>query len=451
MTIHSRFLFIAAVIALWTLSCTKPVLIGSDFLEDEKASLAFMDDFQLTFFTEKTDSIIVHSDNVSLQLSRYICGNVQDPVFGNYKAEMYLQPVLPTVATNLIGSSFDSVVLQLRYDTLGTYGTLLNPVTFEVFRMLENPDFKDDAYSNKRFLSSTELLGSATFIPRPKDSVTVFHPLDTTELAAHIRIPLDVSKMSGLLMQDSVVFSNQDSFLNYFNGLYIRMSDGSNTMLGFNVVNAVSGMTFYFDKDTIPDQQFRFVFTTGSIKTVYMEHDYSGSPVEAALSPEPESDLWYVQGLSGVTSYMKVGGLDALGNVIINQAELEVFSSFPPGDMESLFPSCPYIVTQFKTDTSIVNSTDVNIGLSLTSGNHTNNNFDIIFGGKQKKEVPGPPAIYKYTMKVTTQLKDIFEGKKENIIYFNPFDKGEVPNRSVFFGPNHPSFAPRLKIYYTVL
>ena len=451
MTIHHRLLFIAAVFVLWTFSCTKPVLIGSDFLEDEKASLAFKDDFDLSFFTEKTDSVIVHSDNVSLQLSRYLCGNIQDPVFGDYLAEMYVQPFLPTVATDLIGSTFDSVVLSLRYDTLGTYGTLANPVTIEVYRMIENPDFKDDVYSNHRFLTSTDLLGSATFLPRPKDSVTVFHPLDTIKTAAHIRIPLDLVKMSELLEQDSNVFKLQDTFLNYFNGLYIKMSDGSNTMLGFNVVNSVSGLTFYFDKDTILDQQFRFVFTTGSIKTVYMEHDYTGSIVEAALTPEPENDLWFVQGLSGVTSYMKVDGLDALGNVIVNLAELEIFSSFPPGDMEDLYPSCPYIVTQHKTDTSIVNSTDVNIGLNLTSGDHTSENYDIIFGGKLKEVEPGPPAIYKYTMKVTTQLKDIIEGNKENIIYFNPFDKGEVPNRSVFFGPNHPIYAPRLKIYYTAL
>ena len=31
---------------------------------------------------------------------------------------------------------------------LGTYGTILDPVTIEVYRMLENPAFNEDYYSN---------------------------------------------------------------------------------------------------------------------------------------------------------------------------------------------------------------------------------------------------------------------------------------------------------------
>jgi hypothetical protein len=315
--------------------------------------------------------------------------------------------------------------------------------------MTENPDFKDDVYSNKRFQTSTVLLGSLTFQPRPKDSVTVITPTDTTLYAPMVRIPLDVAQMADLLLQDSVVFTNQDSFLNYFNGVYIKMSSGANTMLGFDVVNALSGITFYYDKDTILNKEFKFIFTSGSVKTVHMEHDYTGSLVEQALTPDPEGDYWFVQGLSGVTTGMKVQGLDALGNAIINQAELDVYSTFPPGDNGAFYPPCPYIITQEKTDSSIVNSRDVIVALNLTSGNYTSDLFGTIFGGQLGVPDPGPPVVYKYTMKVTAQIKDIFAGTKENIIYFNPFNKGEVPNRSVIFGPNDPLYAPRLRIYYT--
>ena len=91
MTIHSRFTILLAVFILYAFSCTKPALIGSDFLEDEKASLQFKDDFALTFYTEKTDSVIVHSDsNVSKQLTTYTCGNVQDPIFGRYTVQKYM-------------------------------------------------------------------------------------------------------------------------------------------------------------------------------------------------------------------------------------------------------------------------------------------------------------------------------------------------------------------------
>ncbi len=448
MVLYRRFLFILTVCVLVAASCTKPVLIGSDFLEDEKASLKVEDNFELSFFTEKTDSVIVHSKNVSRQLFRYLVGNIDEPVFGKYSAEIYAQPVLPgTTALELFNSSFDSVVLLLRYDTLGSYGEMNEPVTLEVYRMEENPSFIQNYYSNQRF-SSPDLLGSVTFIPHPKDSVTV---KDTVRLAPHVRIPLSVTKMSELLSQDSSVFTNQDSFLHFFNGLHIKMTSGSQTMLGFNLLNSLSGMSFFYDRGSSMDKEFRFVFTAGSIKTVYMEHDYSGSLAEASLSPEPEMDLWFVQGLSGLTTRMRIENLNILGDAIINQAELDVYCSFPDGDEPDLYPPIKYLVTQELTDTSIVNSIDANMAFSRATSNLSSSLYKTLYGGVLEQVSPGPPAVYRYTMKVTAQVKDSFQGKKENSIYFNPFDKANVPNRSVMFGPSHPDYAPRLRIYYTAL
>ena len=452
MTIHSRLYLLLALFILYTFSCTKPVLLGSDFLEEEKANLQFQDNFLLTFFTEKTDSVIVHSDNVSKQLTTYLCGNVQDPIFGRYTAEIYAQPILPSIATVLKGATLDSVVLQLRYDTFGTYGTISDPVTLEVYQMTENPKFNEDYYSNQRFMTSPELLGSATFIPRPEDSVRLYRPTDTLKLAPHVRINLDLAKMNELLAQDSITFENQDSFLNYFNGLYIKMTGATNTMLGFNLLNSVTGVSFYYDKGTVENQEYKFIITAGSVKTVHMEHDYTGAMAESSLGPEAEGDLWYVQGLSGLTTYMTVGGLSGLGDAIINQAELEIYCTFPDGDMGDLYPPCRYIITQEKTDSNtIVNSEDVAIALSLTGSSTTTENFKKYYGGNLGELDPGPPVVYKYTMKVTNQIKSIYEGNKENIIYFNPFAKGNVPNRAVIFGPNHPLYAPRLRVYYTQL
>lgn len=451
MTIDSSLRFCLGLLVLIAISCSKPALIGSDFLEDEKARLQYREDFPLTLYTTKTDSVVVHSDNVSKQLVTYLCGQVQDPVFGAYSAEIFTQPLLPGIATALIGSTFDSVVLQLRYDTLGTYGSISEPVTLEVYQMEENPLFNEDYYSNHPFASSTEVLGSVTFIPHPLDSVTVYRPTDTTRVAAHVRIPLDVTKMSELLLQDTVVFTNQDSFLNYFKGLHIKMTSGNNTMLGFNLLNSVSGLSYYYDKGTSTDLEYKLVMTSGSVKTVYMQHDYTGSPVSSALGPEPELDYSYVQGLSGVATYMTVEGLDLLQNAIINQAELELYATFPEGDVEALYPPCRYLITQEKTDTSIVNSEDVAIALAITGSSSTTESFNKIFGGKVGTRDPGPPVVYKYTMNVTNQIKDIYAGNQGNVIYFNPFGKGNTPNRAVIFGSNHPTFAPRLKITYTVI
>ena len=447
---HSRLVFISAISLFLILSCSKPVSIGSEFLDDQKASLNFVDYFDLSFYTEVTDSIIVHSKNTSRQLITYLCGNIEEPVFGRYTADIYAQPLLPGVATALIGSTLDSVVLQLRYDTLGTYGDIDQPITLEVYRMIENPDFDSDYYSHQRFLTDTDLLGSLTFTPNVKDSVEIIRPNDTTKVAPCIRIPLDVMKMSEITQQSEVTLSNQDSFLHYFNGLYIKMSGANNTMLGFKLVNAVTGLSFYYDKDPALDQEFRFVITAGSVKTVHMEHDYTGSMVESSLTPDEERDYFYIQGLSGVRTKMRVEGLDTLGEAIINQAQIELFCTFPDGDNPDFYPPVLNCITQeYDDEDGIINSEDVLVALGLTGSSSTTESFNLIYGGKLTEVDAEPPAVYRYNMNVTLQVKSIYKGEKENIIYFNPFAKGNLPNRSMIYGPDHPTYAPRLRVAYT--
>src|SRR5690606_23605655 len=96
-------IFASLALVLLLAACTRSVLIGSDFLDDEQSLIQFRDDLGLTFHTQRTDSILVHSDNVSRQLSTYMVGRITDPIFGRYEAEIFAQPVLPTVGTQLLG------------------------------------------------------------------------------------------------------------------------------------------------------------------------------------------------------------------------------------------------------------------------------------------------------------------------------------------------------------
>jgi hypothetical protein len=452
MALYRNAHFVLILFVLMLAACTRPVLIGSDFLEEEKASLDFKDDFTLSFATEETDSVLVHSNSVAGQLVTYLLGELTDPIFGKSSAEIYAQPIIPTVATALKGSTLDSTFLDLAYDTTGIYGSIMEPVTIEVYRMIERPDFNQKYYSNHRFMASSELLGSLTFVPKPKDSVTVFRLDEYIKVAPFVRIPLNTLLLNDLTTQDSIVYQHIDSFLNYFNGLYIRMTNANNTMLGFDLVNSISGLaTYYKSAGDTTRKEFKFLFTSLSVKAVHMEHDYSGTLVGASLTPEPENDYWFTQGLSGVTTKMTVNGLPDLGNAIINQAEIEFYCTFPTGDEPGLYPPCPFLVAQYATDTSITNALDVTVALFRTSGSYHSSTYETLFGGVLKVVEPAAPAIYKYNMKITSLIKDIYQGKKENIIYFNPIDKGSMPCRSVLIGPSDPLYAPRLKVYYTAL
>src|SRR5678809_242960 len=122
MRLVARLLFFLCLLLGLMWSCTQAVTIGSDFLDDQKSDLQFLDNFTMNFYTQKTDSIITYSPNVSYQLATYLVGNLNDPIFGHSSASIYTQPQLPTSALDLKNSFLDSVILQLRYDTLGLYG-----------------------------------------------------------------------------------------------------------------------------------------------------------------------------------------------------------------------------------------------------------------------------------------------------------------------------------------
>jgi len=220
-------------------------------------------------------------------------------------------------------------------------------------------------------------------------------------------------------------------------------------MLGFSLLNAVSGITIYYNFGDTTHEDFKLLFSPSYLKMVNMEHDYTGSMVGTFLSPEPEIEYSFIQGLSGVTTKMTINNIQDLGNVIINQAEVEFYCTFPSIDNPALYPPCPFIITQYPNVDTLVTSMDVAVALFRTSGNYHSLTYETLFGGNLEKVADGPPVIYKYNMKVTNQVKDIYDGKKENIIYFNPIEKGNMPNRSVLIGPDDPVYRPRLKIYYT--
>jgi hypothetical protein len=451
MRLVSRLLFFLCLLLGLTWSCTQAVTIGSDFLEDQKSDLKFLDNFTMNFYTEKTDSIITYSPNVSYQLVTYLLGNLNDPIFGHSSASIYTQPQLPVAATDLIGSRLDSVILQLRYDTLGLYGDQTTEVTLDVYQLRETPDYTKNYYSNQSFDYNPNKIGSVKFVPHPRDSIIVTYNGDTVKSAPHIRVPIDTSAFRELLAQDSSVFTDQSKFQDFFHGIYIRMSGADNTMLGIALLNSLSGMVFYYDTPIEEDHIYKMVFNTFRVNMVNFNHDYRGSPVGTALDPSPDNNNWYVQGMSGVKSYVTIDGLDQIPNAVINQAVLEFYASFPPGDDEVLYPPCNYLIAQEQTDSTLNYDTDVRLALAVAQGNHLNSIFDLVFGGKRSDPIPGPPTVYKYEMKVTNRIKEILAGNKENIIYFNPFSKEDYPHRAVLFGPNSTIYPPRLRVTYTVL
>ena len=428
-------------------NCTKPTLIGTDLLEDEKAELLFLDDFDLSFTTVRQDSIQTYGELVADQLINYMCGEINDPIFGTYSSEIYTQMSLDfnTNPLNLFESQIDSIVMTLQYDTMGLYGDVGKPIDIEILLMQELMTLEDDIYSSDTFavLESAPLAQITGFIPKPMDSVILVVDTNMTALVPHLRVPLNISMFDPIFdAKDTTALLNQDTLTaNYFNGFNIRITEANNSMYGFRLNSDLSGITVHYTKDSTQSVQ-KFGFEFNIAKTVHFEHDYSGSIVEPFIdNTELGDSLIFVQSLSGVNSVMNVGGLDSLGSALINHAEVQFYTAELPEDNLDLYPKVNQLITMQKDeDGALELSEDAFLALASSA-------LQVAFGGEI--EAMDMSGISRYKMNVTGQLQDIFRGDRENAIYLTPFLKANLPDRVVIFGADHPEFAPRLRVAYT--
>ncbi len=444
---YSKILVVVACV-VFLANCTKPTLVGNDLLDNEKAELLFKDDFDLSFTTVKQDSILTYSADISEQLVNYLCGEIDDPIFGKYRSEIFTQMSLDfnTNPLSLFGSTIDSIVMTLAFDTNGLYGNVGQPVDIEVLRMQDLMNLDDDIYSSRTFnVDEDNPVGELNgIVLKPMDSVKFTMDTIVTELAPHLRIPLSIDLFSPVLTAlDTPALLNQDTLnMDYFNGFNIRMTKANNSMYGFRLGSEISGITVYYTKDsTQSTQRFGFEFTIA--KTATFEHDYSGSVIEPFIGdPEKGDSLFFIQGLSGVNTIMNIGSLDELGSALINHAQLEFYTATLSEDDLALYPKIEQLITMNLDDENGLEvSEDAFLALASSS-------LNTIFGGKVGEPIAGTD-ISRYKMIITGQVQEIFKGEKENAIYLSLFLKANLPNRSVIFGPDHAEYAPRLRVAYT--
>ena len=71
------------------------------------------------------------------------------------------------------------------------------------------------------------------------------------------------------------------------------------------------------------------------------------------------------------------------------------------------------------------------------------------FGGNLTYNVDD--NTYTYKMNVTTYIKEMLKDRVDSSIYLSIFNKVEVPQRVVIYGPDHPTHPIKLRITYTKL
>lgn len=478
------------ILSFGLFTCSDPTAIGTDLLEQDLVEVSFTDTIPITSKTVRSDRIATFDQPIQLnfftietfnQLSTYLFGNFDDPVFGQTEASIYIQPEKASVeGPDFSNSTLDSIVLVLPFANTAFYGDSSQSLEMEVYRLTELPDNETIYYSDSEFLVEEEPIASQVFTPL-FDTISVDVPITgadsitSVEFGPQLRIRLPDALGQELLELDPVNYESDTAFFDYFKGLYLKPKGASNNMVAFRLGrNSVGSMEVYYNQldpvtneDTIRIYQFGF-FYTDAVRFVNVKHNYETSIVGKFIdSTSTSDDFVFVQGAGGSLGKIEFPNLSALEDVVINKAELEInLALFPGDDTMKYQPIEQLSLYQVLEDGTIEPLEDLNIvllaGRSLTS----------TFGGNLTESTEVEP--HKYTFNITAALQDMLDNniKPEilvsglssevraasvnaiapafsNDIVNSAFSSIERANRSVFFGANHPDFPIKLNVTFS--
>lgn len=445
-------LLFAGVVLLWGYSCTKPTAFGADLLDDQLAEYAYTDTLTLQCTVLPEDSLVT-SDRSSTA-GTFLCGQLDDPVFGKSQSEVFSLFRLQDLSPNFKNANLDSIVLYMRYAPGGFYGdtTSAAPMqNLQIHRVAAGSGLRwdRDYYSNET-LPVDELLGEATFVPKPYENVPL--PFDTTTKGAYVRIPLSATFGQELLDLDSLTLTSDTMFWGKLRGLrFTSQAMGSpGTLMAFDLNNTTFSrirLYFKYDSDTITNSRlFEFSFAGGN-KFVHFSHDYTGKRVAPYIG-QPADDLLFVKGMAGLRLKIEIPYAHLLDDIAVNKAELALTAATLPEDDSKLRLADQVVFTEIIGDTATTLTSDVlySLGSTLTGG------FSF-FGGFPEKTIDGASSVDRYLLTLTRRFQSMVDNAsgdiKKQTLYVNVYPQSRSATRAVFYGPKSTTFPAKLTLKYT--
>ena len=389
---------------------------------DDELGIKKTDTFSIITYSKLQDSVVTGQKGVQL------LGSYVDPVFGTVKAsfatQLRLQGNNPNFGT--LGLEVDSFVLSLDYNSV--YGRE-DEQTFKVFKLNTTVKSDDTLYNfTVPDFDPTDLVeaGQNNITPSTTDSVLVGNSMKPAQL----RIRLDKTIAEDIInAASSGNLANDETFIDYFPGLYITtentQSTGEGGIFSFSVGNLNSKLTIYFHDNDNPSKTFNFTMGTNTGR--YNRVEYNNNMT--AVFNQYDSDS-----TSGMTSFYTQSGLVEARvffptfenlkaqNIAINKADLELPVEYFDGDPYEP----PFTMTIFADNEgeNEVITTDV-----------------AQYDSKNKN----------YSVDLTWHLQRVQTGEvtnKELFLIPNQFFTGT--ERVIFNGPNTPfKNLPKLIVTYT--
>lgn len=436
-----------------------PLFFFSCVDEDSMLGMGLVDQSDMLNVKKYSDFDIrayVFHEGDSLKTSDYrymTLGSYKDLEFGQVKTSIYTQVSLSS--TTMDFSSYregqanqaDSILLSIAYNGMFSKDTTIaeKEMKIEVFEITDAFDTVP-YYTNSALQYNLDPIFSKTIKVSPKERVVVLG--DT--LAPQLRVNLGKDFLQKIV--SSGPFPDNKSFLNFFKGIYIKLTptSGSDDMIAYlDMYSPFSGMMLYYQDKNEKTQKYNFIFDQASRRFTHIDYNFGGSKISTFSSKiKSSSDSISANGSSGDGSNIYLATLG------ITRAKLDM------KDLKQWFNDSTQNLGMFNQAMLILPVNDDYVSLYGTNNIparimcYTKNDagqlvyINDAFTSESYLGTYDKPSN-SYRMRVTSHLQNYLNGKYSSEIYLIPDSRTSSANRVVLNGPKHSTKPAKIEIIYS--
>ena len=406
--------------------------IGSGKFVDERPELGEKLTFPVVSYSIGWDSVSTKNP------SQVTLGNYDDPVFGRTNASFVSRILLSKSSHDFgQGTVCDSVKVRIAYS--GYYGVEGDNIHLEVSPVSSEIIDSIPYYSNGSINHGSPIVDTLIILA-PRD--TVFNGVD--ELVGYLTFDADPAYFQENIFDAAVNgeshFSDNADFVKEVPGLWFRDIGTGSTIAGyFNLEATGSLIELYYHTgvdDTVAkifDLTFGQNFSDPSLSYNLFSNDYSTASFDIDIMDTVNGEvLTYVQGGSGVRSYLKFPGLDSLicKEYSINRADLS-FDVLQGTAGLYRFPSSIIVIQDLDSTQQLIK--DYTSAINSTGG---------IVSRTDVRE-------FNYTFNVTRMVHDFINERKEILpVMLAPASSSGNLHRVVLGGGMHPTIPAEFNVYF---
>lgn len=415
---------------------------------------------------EITDSATVYAATYQLDplptsgTGVMLVGNMNDVFTGNLTVSAYFRIGNSSLSATTLPEDavLDSISLALPYegyyygDTTQTQGLALHKLTEAMELINESNAWEEDEkpvfasgsalFSNSSFTYETQILGTASFRPKPnKTTDTVFIKID----------PSFASTLWDKIKNNNSQITNEEEFLEYIKGFALVPTTQTSVITAFPTDSIAINVYYSYIRTTDGKQiqeSINMKIDDNAYQFNHIQVDRSQSSlknlrfgVKGELSGAETGQQVALQGLSGLVTKIQFPYLHAFVNqtdVVINKAELSIET-----------PTTSYVLFSPPVALNIMLADQYGIPKSLLTGSYDNSYTQSAY---LTNDISGGTSSGKYTFNLTEYVsayKGADEDEKSALYLTIPVSDLLTRTNRLLIGAGNGEPPIKLRIIYT--